>query len=344
VSGNLPEQATIPTPLCEKTNQVFLELSVMYRTILVPVDGSTFSEAALPLALSLARRAGAILHLVHVMSPMGASYSEASGYPDSTLESTLVEAQRAQSQTYLEHWAKKLGAMAPVAVKTVLLSGDIPALVRNHATEVGADVVVMTTHARGPLGRFWLGSVADQLVRQLPMPVLLVRPGEAVAFEPEPALRHILIPLDGEPIAEQIIERAVELGQLMEADYSLLRVVKPVQSTPYPVEGASKAQLVQALLDQMEQIEEQMRQDAVAYLEKIAGALRQRGLKVSTRIEVEDKPALAILNRVPSADLVALCTHGRHGLSRLFLGSVADKVIRGCHLPVLVFRPVETGK
>lgn len=316
----------------------------MYRSILVPVDGSPFGEAALPLALILARRAGAILQLVHVMPPMGASYSEASLYLDSNLDRKLLEQQRARSQTYLEHWAKKLGALAPVAVKTVLLSGDVPALLRNQAVQVSADLIVMTTHGRGPLGRFWLGSVADELVRQVSMPVLLVRPVETVVFEPEAALRHILIPLDGEPMAEQIIERAVELGQLMEADYTLLRVIKPVASAHYPVEGASMGQQVQALLDQMETIEEQIRQDAVTYLEKLAGELRQRGLKVSSRVEVEDKPALAILNQVQSADLVALCTHGRHGLSRVFLGSVADKVIRGCHLPVLVYRPVEADK
>jgi len=317
----------------------------MYRTILVPVDGSPFGEAALPLALSMAQRASAVLRLVHVMPPMGTIYSEAPLYIDSSLERELFEHQRARNQTYLERLAKKLGELAPVTVKTDLLSGDIPSMLRNHATELAASVVVMTTHARGPLGRFWLGSVADELVRKLPMPVLLVRPGEAVtSFEPEPILSHILIPLDGEPLAEQIIEPAVELGQLMEADYTLLRVIKPVLPTSYQVEGASLAQIAQSLIDQTNKIQEQIRQESLEYLEKLAGGLRQRGLKVATRVEVEDRPALAILNLAQTVDLVALSTHGRQGLSRLFLGSVADKVIRGGHVPVLVYRPVEEKK
>jgi len=317
----------------------------MYRTILVPLDGSSFGEAALPLALQLARRAGAILQLVHVMPPLGTIYSDAPLYFDSSLEQEVFDHQKASHQEYLEHVARKLSAAAPVVVQTSLLSGDIPASLRTHAAQVGADLFVMTTHARGPMGRFWLGSVADDLVRKLPMPVLLVRPGEAVTqFEPEPLLRHILIPLDGDKLAEQMIEPALALGQLMDADYTLLRVIKPVIPTTYPLEGASMVEVAQSLIEQMQAIQAQIQREAQAYLEKIAGDLRQRGFRVLTRVVVEDKPALAVLHEAESADLVALCTHGRAGLSRLFLGSVADKVIRGGKVPVMVLRPIEGGK
>ncbi len=279
------------------------------------------------------------------MPPMGTIYSEAPLYVDSTLEKELFEHQRERNQTYLNELAKKLTSLAPVLVKTSLLSGDIPLLIRNHAVDVGADAVIMTTHARGALGRFWLGSVADELLRKLPMPLLLVRPGEAVTtFAPEPAPRHILIPLDGEAMAEQVIERAVELGKLMESDYTLLRVIKPVLPTPYTAEGASMAAVAQSLIEETQKIQEGIHKEAKAYLEKVAAGLRSCGLKVATEVEVEDSPALAILHRSQSADLVALCTHGRGGLSRLFLGSIADKVIRGGHLPVLVCRPIEKEK
>jgi len=130
----------------------------------------------------------------------------------------------------------------------------------------------------------------------------------------------------------------------MEADYTLLRVIKPVLPITYTAEGASMAQMARSLIEETGRIQEQIRKEAQEYLEKVAAGLRNRGLKVNTVVEVEDKPALAVLNLASLADLVALCTHGRHGLPRLFLGSVADKVIRGGHLPVLVLRPVETGK
>ena len=65
---------------------------------------------------------------------------------------------------------------------------------------MACDLVVMTTHGRGPIARFWLGSIADELVRVLPMPLLLLRPPEMLPdFTVEPPLNNILIPLDSSP-------------------------------------------------------------------------------------------------------------------------------------------------
>jgi len=317
----------------------------MYRTILVPLDGSPFGEAALPLAFNLARRAEAILELVHVIPPLATVFSEASLYLESSLEQEIFDFQKARHQEYLTQVTRKLSALGSVVVRTTLLSGDIPSLIRAHADQVHADLVVMTTHGRGPMGRFWLGSVADELVRKLPMPVLLIQPGEAAAqFEPEPLLRHILIPLDGQPLGEEMIEPALALGRLMDADYTLLRVIRPVLPVTYPTESASLIVVNKSLQEQAQARQEGLRQEAQGYLEKIAGGLRERGFRVVTRVDVQDRPALAILNHAAEIDLVALGTHGRAGLSRLFLGSVADKVIRGSHLPVMVLRPVKTVK
>ena len=81
--------------------------------------------------------------------------------------------------------------------------------------------------------------------------------------------------------------------------------------------------------------------EAEVYLDRIAGRLRERGLRIRTRVAVDDHPAAAILHEAQAlqADLIALETHGRRGLSRLILGSVTDKVVRGAHAPVLVHRP-----
>ena len=85
---------------------------------------------------------------------------------------------------------------------------------------------------------------------------------------------------------------------------------------------------------------EQEQLEARGYLERIAEPLRTKSLKVQTRVLSHDQPAVAILDEVKArrADLVALATHGRSGLPRLFLGSVADKVVRGASVPVLAAR------
>ncbi len=314
----------------------------MFRTILTPLDGSTFGEHALPLALGLARRSGASLRLLHVVSPPASIYSESPLFlEDSYLESYVREHQRSASLAYLGAVAKRLkGLPAPGATRLVA-EGEVRDMIRAQAESVHADLVVMTTHGRGPLGRFWLGSAADELVRTLSMPVLLVRPREGVAdLEREADLKRILIALDGSPLAEQVLEPAVEIGQLTGAEFTLVRVVKPVQIGAYTLGAGGLGQLALGL----EQLEAEHRcrcEQAEKYLEEIAARLRARKLTVRTHVATEEQPAVGILQEAQKADadLIALATHGRRGLTRLFLGSVADKVVRGGRLPVLLVRP-----
>jgi nucleotide-binding universal stress UspA family protein len=310
----------------------------MYKSILVPLDGSTFAEHALPLALALARRSGAALRLVHVLQPLASVYSEAPLFADTSLEERIKERLRG----YLESVAARLRKLTPTKVTTLLAEGEIVATLKDHAAQGPPDLVVMTTHGRGPLGRFWLGSVADELVRVLPAPLLLVRPPEtAPEFEVEPPLKNIFIPLDGSKLAEHMLRRAVELGRLTGAAYTLLSVLKPIPPVSYPTGSASLDTEVKSMLDQIDEIQEELRRDRLTYLEGVARPLRDEGLKVATKVVIEERPGVAILHEAapPAADLVALETHGRRGLSRLILGSVADKVIRAAAVPVLVHRP-----
>jgi nucleotide-binding universal stress UspA family protein len=313
----------------------------MYRNILVPLDGSAFGEHALPLAVSLARRAGATLRLVHVHSPLAAVYAEAAVAYDTSLEMELKQ----RARTYLEGTAERVRAAAEVPAYSILLEGPVAPSVRTAVAGTEAELVVMTTHGRGPLARFWLGSVADELVRECPVPLLLVHPAEEPAdLGQDRVLRHILLPLDGSPLAEQMLEPAIALGSLMEAEYTLLRVIKPVLPAPHEAVGATMNVRVQAMLDEIEQLQHTIRRDAQSYLDAVAQRLRERSLRVHVSVAVERQPAVAILHEKgpPKVEAIALETHGRRGLSRLFLGSVADKVIRGASVPVLVHRPLYT--
>jgi nucleotide-binding universal stress UspA family protein len=315
----------------------------MYRTLLVPLDASPFGEQALPLALSIARRAEADVHVVHVHNPLAGLYPEGAAYIDDALEAHLRDSQRA----YLDSVVRRVAAVSPVHVTPAFLEGGITESLRVLAASTPIDLVVMTTHGRGPLGRFWLGSVADALIRELPMPLLLVRPQEApLDLGKEPVLQHILLPLDGSALAEQMIEPAIALGSLMDADYTLLRVIKPPAPVNLHPEVAAIGEIAQSVVHQIDKLQEQLHKEAEDYLERVAERLRKRSLRVRTRVAVEDQPAIAVLHEVAaqsrpaSIDLVALETHGRRGLSRMFLGSVADKVVRGASVPVLVHHPV----
>jgi nucleotide-binding universal stress UspA family protein len=300
----------------------------MFHSILVALDGSAFGEQALPLALELARRAGANLQLVHVHDP-GADRL----LTYYALDPRVKEEERA----YLEAVVRRLTAQADVPVDPILLSGPVAETLQEYARATGADLVVMTTHGRGPLSRFWLGSVADRLVRSLPLPLLLVRPQEPLApLEAPASLRRILILLDGSDLAEQILDPALALGNLMQAEYTLLRVIKPV-----PVYGLDLTGYAPGALDQS--ILKQIQEGAQTYLDGVAERLRARSLKVCTRVTVYPQAAAAILDEARAGDsqLIALTTHGRGGLRRLLLGSVADKVVRQATIPVLVQHPRE---
>lgn len=309
----------------------------MYHSILVPLDRSPFAEQALPLAAAIARHAGAELRLVYVHSLPAAAFLEGGAlFYDGSLEAEVKRSDR----EYLEGIAQRLGKLQ-VRAKPVLLEGQIVDALCAHLGSNMSDLVVMTTHGRGPFGRFWLGSVADELVRRSPVPILLVRPhAEAPDLDHEPVVPHVLIPLDGTPLAEQILTPAAVLARLLGADCTLLRVVKPLLPLPRSPQGRAE-DAADALSVRVRVLHSQLHEEAEDYLDEVAGRLRAQLLSVRMRVVQDEHPASAILHEVErlGSGLVALETHGRRGLSRMFLGSVADKILRASPLPVLLHRP-----
>jgi nucleotide-binding universal stress UspA family protein len=311
----------------------------MYRSILVPLDGSAFAEHALPLALALARRSRAAIRLVTVSPPLSAAYLEGMYVGSVELEDELT----ARSQTYLDSAMARLRERIDVPISGEVVSGEVaPTLC--HLAEGGRyDLVVMATHGRSPFGRFCLGSVADNLIRHANLPLLLVRPGdEEPNLDEEPDLGKVILPLDGTPLAEQILEPAVALAGLMpEAEIVLVRAIPAEVTEEEPEEVVVRAEARHLLL-RVRSAEEAIRREAEEYLAGIARRLESRGLRVQTHVVVEERPVDAILHEAEDeqAGLIALETHGRGGLSRLLHGSVTDKVVRSAHVPVLVHRPV----
>jgi nucleotide-binding universal stress UspA family protein len=229
-------------------------------------------------------------------------------------------------------------------VTPLVLEGAVTETLCDYTRTSGNDLVVLSTHGRGPLARFWLGSVADELVRRLPMPILAVRPQEEPAEPPKAApFRHILIPLDGSPLAEEIIEPALALGMLGEAEYTLLRFISPTILGGVSFSDMGGMLVDETLLRRLEEAHEAARREAETYLQRTAARLRERTSRVHTHVHDSEQPALAILAqaREVKADLIAIATHGRGGLNRLLLGSVADKVLRGASVPVLLDHPSE---
>ncbi|HZT83669.1 MAG TPA: universal stress protein [Gemmataceae bacterium] len=302
----------------------------MIRSVFVPLDGSPFGEHALPLALAVARRAGASLEVALVHVPPTPAYAPGAPPLDYSLDGQIREQERA----YLAGVVSRL-AGADVPVTSALLEGAVTEEIEERVKARDIDLVVLTTHGRGAFSRFWLGSVTDHLIRRLEVPALVVRPGEKPPdFRREPLPRHFLLPLDGSPLAERALGPATDLARLAGATCTLLRVVVPQTAHAYDLEWTGAIGMDEDLL-------RRDKDAAETYLERVARQLGEQGLTAEVRVVTHSRPAEAILEagRSTGADLVALATHGYGGVKRVLLGSVADKVLRGATTPVLVYRP-----
>jgi nucleotide-binding universal stress UspA family protein len=247
-------------------------------------------------------------------------------------------------RAYLDSAVQRVESVGGIAVTSALLDAPVVEAINRHAAASGTDLLVMTTLGRGPLARFWLGSVADSLVRQASIPILLVRPKEtAPDLAEEPVIRRVLIPVDGSELAEQILEPALALGDSRQTQYTLLRVVKQMTPPSHDPASGKVSGLRDSLLKRLQAMDHQQSKEAQDYLDGLAARLRAKSVTVQTRLAAHEQPAAAILDDVQknAVDLIALATQGTGGIKRLFLGSVADKVVRGADTSVLVYRPVD---
>jgi len=274
--------------------------------IVVPLDGSELSESALPWASALAQHLKASVLAVRVVDP----FVPGSGGSVPSLMVRLHEDEISNAEKYLkarvpEGWevATKLGSP-----RTVL--GDL-------ASSGHCQAVIMASHGRSGGARWLLGSVAEGVLRQSKVPVLLLRP-IATSSVAGP-FRRVLIPLDGSPAAVSVMER-----------------VKPWLAADAHV------WLVQAsgfdLQDRSPLISAEERQTLMDSLDAELAEVPAPGLTV-TRMAVDGEPANSIvaLAEEYQCDLVAMSTHGRSGWTRFLLGSVTEKVARSAPCPVLAF-------
>ena len=304
----------------------------MIGTILVPLDGSAFGETALTTAQAIAAQTGARLHLALVHVPVYGGYIDGVAILDDEADT----ASRAQDHEYLTQIQRRLRASGQITPSVKVLDGPIPTTLSVYAAAIDADLVVMTTHGRGGLARFWLGSVADSFVRHSHVPVLLIHPSEAADSPvqvPQIPPRKICVALDGSPYAEQVLGPALAIEASASTEYLFVQIVDAmiVASAPFTPE----------LLQQNLSLTAARQKEAQWYLEKLAAPLRAQGYRIQTRVIVDPQPALAILRaaREYKSDVIALATHGHGGVRRLLLGSVADKVLRATDRPILLYRP-----
>jgi nucleotide-binding universal stress UspA family protein len=250
---------------------------------------------------------------------------------------------------YLAAMAERLGE-AGVPVATVVTEGNAAAadILKYVASDPSVAAIALCTHGRGGLGRLVFGSVAEEILHTAPVPLLLLRPeagGPPESLAARPEFRRILVPLDGSPAAEQALEHARGLARATGATLILLSVALPpsdhlpATAPPTLIPGTRTApQAAQATTAAVAPGESEA--DRIThYLQAQAEALRREGLPVETELTY-GKPAAEItaVSKRVAADILVMATHGRSGLARVRLGSVALEVAQTSRLPVLLVR------
>ena len=290
------------------------------RRILFPTDFSDNAARAFPRAVSLAARHDAELHVVHVTEPDTA--------PNKQSGRSLPV-----SSDVLNEWlGRPSGGAGPDLDDLPVIQKQIAAGVPSeqllaYVEDRDVDLVVMGTHGRRGVQRMLLGSVTEEVVRKAPCPVLTVNPEAEI--QPAPTLRHILVPVDFSDAAKAAVRHAQQLALLYGAKLHLLHVVEEVV---YPSAYGVEPPVLPI-------------EDVVTRVETSMGAMVRDELgdeRVRVTATVGYAP-MTILDYAEDtgADLIVIATHGRSGLDRVLLGSVAERVLRRSPIPVFVVKPEE---
>jgi nucleotide-binding universal stress UspA family protein len=248
------------------------------------------------------------------------------------------------TRAYLEHVAARVQATG-VAVRTDVLDGDPATRILARADRSpGTDLIAMATHGRSGLDRWIFGSVAEKVLHATPIPLLLVR-GTTPSEDCEPVnYRTILVALDSSRFAEQALDEAKPVAA---ATGATLVLMSAIEAPPPELMDLSDTSCAEAgiiplwtLADRQAEVER-----ITSYLAQMEVRLTREGLQVRRELAY-GKPADAILTvaHEQQADLLVLATHGRTGMERLWLGSVALSVLHGAERPVLLVRATERAQ
>lgn len=297
------------------------ESMLAIRNVLVARDFSPVSDRALGYALGLAARTGAALHVLHAEVPYRAEAAPTEGLDRlrEILRRTDVASAEALRNVPVEGAVQRDVAAAPAILQ--------------YAADEDVDLIVLGTHGRRGQSRVRLGSVAAEVVRRADRPVLTVWGEEDEDEEeaPPPPPKRILVPVDFSEHSRRALRAGRAWAALYGAQVEVLHVVEERFLAALPIDPADAPS---APAEQPE-IEAKAQAELETFAEDRQDPAPETGIHVET-----GSPGASIIDFVADhgIDLVAISTHGRTGLQRFLLGSVAEKVIRHVHCPVLTLR------
>ncbi len=323
----------------------------MFQRILVPLDGSKGAEHAIPLATRIARASSGSLVLLRVVLSPSEVGTYGAGIRGTTAVKPEAEAKArdlAEANSYLATLMTTYAAdLEDLAIATEAVTGATAPTIFASARYEHADLIVMCSHGETGLKRWVVGSVAHEAVRHSPVPVLVLN--EHGVVPPISAAGHplrIVVPVDGSELAEIALQPAAQLVAALaspaQGELHLLRVVDLPSAY-----GKMKSQAHIS-----DATHEEVKKEAETYVQALAERLRATdfggGLSIGSSLVDNSDVAATIIKQAEAtaegsagSDLIAIATHGRGGLRRVLMGSMAEHLLGHTKLPLLVVRPAQ---
>jgi nucleotide-binding universal stress UspA family protein len=291
----------------------------MKNIILVPIDGSAIAARALDFAIERAKLTSAEITLAYAVNRLAVDIAVANpyGYVDPT---PMLNAMDAEAAAVLQAGDSRV-KQAGISSKTIELDGFPAQAIRSYARDTKADVIVMGTHGRSGFDRAAIGSTAEEVIRTSNIPVFALPQRDVAPIKRGP-LTNILVAVDGSPAADAALTFACELARRERARLLLCSVVESV-----PAHAGSEA------------IQSEVETRVTRLLERDRSRAAACGVEARASL-LHGDAVIEILARAKSesADLIVIGTHGRGGIPRFILGSIAEGVLRSSHLPVCTIR------
>jgi nucleotide-binding universal stress UspA family protein len=298
-------------------------MNAPFASVLVPYDGSEPAQAALAYALALKQNAGSlvVVTIVDETPIISQSATTVSAYDPAPLFEALDE----QGNVVLADAVARCAAANVTPQTAIVHDAPVPGILAT-VQKYGCDLVVMGTHARTGVARTFLGSTTDGVLRSSDVPVLTIRTADPVVSDP---FARAVVGIDDSDASDAAVGLAARLAQT--AGTALVACYAIDSTSLYENAVAYGFDPVPLLRD--------MRADGEAIVARSLACVPGEAARATVAI-VEGKPASAVLEAAAEhhATLIVLGSHGRRGLRRFFLGSVAEGIVRRSDIPVLVVR------
>jgi nucleotide-binding universal stress UspA family protein len=293
--------------------------------ILVPIDTSEVAARAIPWAKAIAggRAEVVLLEVVPVASAVRSIGGQVIGSAE-TIQAGYQQMAEDQLASAVAKWFPDGGK-----VSTTVAAGDPGEQILAAANEQGADLIAMSSHGRGAIGRFVSGSVADRVVRHSPIPVMVVGPeGDATS---DVTVKRIVAPVDEAELSLAALPIAADLAKSAGVPVEVIHVLVPATELSMSYLAAAGTIPPVAVDSGYEQLVE----SGHALIEKAVERLKDRGVEAHGTVYT-GSPAGTILATLEAGDVIVLSSHQRQGLARWVLGSTSMKLIQNGQAPVVI--------